>query len=68
MIEFMLIFGKTILFVEFQKINEIRKIYGSQKRMSYSKKAVKVAGQRLGTANFSSSFMSTAYNKLHWTL
>ena len=39
-----------------------------EKRVSYSKTAVKLAGQCVGTAHFSSSFVSTAYNKLHWTL
>ena len=54
--------------MEGPKIYEIHKIYGSQERVSYSKTAVKLAGQCVGTAHSSSSFVSTAYNKLHWTL
>ena len=55
-------------FVEVSKINEIRKIHDTQKMVSYGKTAMKLAGQRVGTAHFSSLFVSTAYNKLHWTL
>ena len=54
--------------MEVPKIHEIHKIYHLQKRVSYGKIAVKLAGQRVRTAHFSSPFVFTAYNKLHWTL
>ena len=39
-----------------------------EKRVSYGKTAVKLAGQCVGTAHSSSSFVTIAYNELHWTL
>ena len=59
---------KHFFLLEVPKIREIQKIYRSEKRVYYRKTVVKLAGQCVGAAHSSSSFVSTAYNKLHWTL
>ena len=54
--------------MDVQKSMKFAKFMVLEKKVSYGKTVVKLAGQCVGTAHFSSSFVSTAYNKLHWTL